>query len=162
MSNQTSKQPVGVLDANYVNVEELPWIPFFGTEVKLCKVNAITGQFIAIMKAPPGIALPVHVHHGIVIVYTIQGQWKYVEHDWIAKEGDVVYEPAASLHTFKAIDEQEEDAILMNVIDGALEFRDENDQIIYMLNWREAIQLYTDFCEENNLEIKDIGQGVSI
>lgn len=110
------------------------------------------------MKAPSGIALPPHVHHGIVIVYTVQGKWKYVEHDWVASQGDIVYEPAASLHTFLAVPDQEEAAILMNVIDGALEFRGENDEITYMLNWREALQLYYNYCEENSIEILDIGQ----
>ncbi|MEG0384775.1 2,4'-dihydroxyacetophenone dioxygenase family protein [Solibacillus cecembensis] len=159
MSNQTSKQLEGVMDANYVNVEALPWFDFFGTEAKLCKVNAITGQFIAILKGKPGSALPIHVHHGLVIVHTIQGQWKYLEHDWIAKAGDVVYEPAASLHTLIVPEDQEEDAILMNIVDGAIEFRDENGQIIYMLNWREAVQLYLNHCEEHNLEVLDLGQG---
>lgn len=158
MTQSVSKQAEGVLDANYVNAEELPWFPFFGTEVKLCKVNAISGQFIAMMKAPPGIQLPPHVHHGIVIVYTVQGQWKYIEHDWTAKEGDVVYEPAASLHTLIVPEDQKQDAILMTVIDGAMEFRGEKDEIIYMLNWREAVQLYEDHCKKNNLEIIDIGQ----
>ena len=38
------------------------------------------------------------------MVYTIEGKWKYKEHDWIAGPGSVVYETAASTHTLEVVD----------------------------------------------------------
>jgi hypothetical protein len=31
--------------------------------------------------------------------YVIRGAWRYLEHDWVAKEGSFVYEPPGEIHT---------------------------------------------------------------
>jgi 2,4'-dihydroxyacetophenone dioxygenase len=36
------------------------------------------------MKAPLDVQLPRHHHTGTVMVYTVEGKWKYAEHDWVA------------------------------------------------------------------------------
>lgn len=56
------------------------------------------------------------------------------------------------------LENQEQDAILITVVAGPMGFREEKDKIIYMLNWREAVQLYEEHCKEHNLEIIGIGQ----
>ena len=33
--------------------------------------------------------------HGFVL----KGQWRYLEHDWVAREGSFVYEPPGEIHT---------------------------------------------------------------
>jgi hypothetical protein len=35
----------------------------------------------------------------------IRGAWRYLEHDWVAKEGSFVYEPPGEIHTL-VVDEQ--------------------------------------------------------
>ena len=55
------------------------------------------------MKAPLDVQLPKHHHTGTVMVYTIEGKWKYKEHDWVAGPGSIVYETAASTHTFEVV-----------------------------------------------------------
>lgn len=142
-----------VLDANYVADESIPWVPFFGNEVKFQKINMVTGEICVTMKSKPGIQLPPHVHHGTVIVCTLAGKWGYLEHDWVAKEKDVVYEPAASLHTFYTPADSEEDTLIFNVINGALEFKDEKGETFLILNCAGALKMYEDHCEK--LGIKD-------
>ncbi|MBO9131045.1 2,4'-dihydroxyacetophenone dioxygenase family protein [Bacillus sp. 165] len=141
-----------VLDANYVADESIPWVPFFNTEVKFHKINMVTGEVVVTLKAKPGIQLPIHVHHGTVILYTISGQWGYLEHDWVAKANDVVYEPAASLHTFYTPADCEEDTLAFNIIQGALEFKDENGNTFLILNSAGALQMYKDHCEKLGIE----------
>ena len=59
---------------------------------------------IVMMKAPHDILLPRHHHSGTVIVYTLEGKWKYKEHDWVAGPGSIVYETASSTHKLEVVD----------------------------------------------------------
>lgn len=36
---------------------------------------------------------------GWVTGYVIKGAWRYLEHDWVAREGAFVYEPPGEIHT---------------------------------------------------------------
>ena len=42
--------------------------------------------FVTLLKAPAGLQLPKHHHCGTVMVYTIKGSWRSLEHDWTAVE----------------------------------------------------------------------------
>ena len=46
-----------------------------------------------------------HIHPSWVTGYVIRGAWRYLEHDWVAKEGSFVYEPPGEIHTL-VVDEQ--------------------------------------------------------
>lgn len=144
-----------LLETVYMNPEELPWIPWIeGTEVKLLKANPINGQFFALLKASKEAVLPPHFHHGTVIVYTIQGAWNYDGEEWISKAGDVIFEPAGSLH--QPILHGEEDVITLNILDGLLEFQDTEGNPIFQLNWVTALEMYKEYCDVHGLEYKDL------
>ena len=96
------------IDTAVIDGESLPWVPLTPYSeqilVKYFKLDPIRGEWIVMMKAPPGVELPKHHHTGTVMVYTIEGKWKYKEHDWVAGPGSVVYETAASTHTFEVVE----------------------------------------------------------
>ncbi|MGE7907495.1 2,4'-dihydroxyacetophenone dioxygenase family protein [Peribacillus sp. NPDC094092] len=147
-----------ILASNYVDPKELPWVPtgLGGMETKLCKVNPITGQYIVLTKSPGGDQdVPAHLHHGTVIVYTIQGKWKYIEDGWVSGPGDVVFEPAGSLHRPVAMS-QDEDIITFVVIDGALEFKDENGNTLFTSNSQTVLEKYHEYCSENGIKPVDV------
>src|SRR3546814_7361769 len=83
-----------------IDVEALPWVPFlpYSPDVllKYIKLDPVRGEMIVMLKSLGDMQMPRHHHSGTVIVYTITGKWKYVEHDWIAGPGSVVFETAAS------------------------------------------------------------------
>ena len=91
------------VDTAVIDGESLPWIPFTpyaeNVLLKYFKLDPIRGEWIVMMKSPIDMQLPKHHHTGTVMVYTIEGQWKYKEHDWIAGPGSIVYETAGSTHT---------------------------------------------------------------
>ena len=77
-----------------------PWIPYAdGVWIQPCCFNVTTGGFSVVLKGLPGAKLGVHYHVGIVRGYTMRGHWRYLEHDWIAKPGTFIYEPAGEAHT---------------------------------------------------------------
>ncbi|EGC99719.1 hypothetical protein B1M_35206, partial [Burkholderia sp. TJI49] len=112
------------------------------------------GEIIALMKSPGRGQLPKHHHTGTVIVYTLKGRWKYVEHDWVAGPGSLVFETAASSHTPQALPGEE--IVTLNIVQGELVYLDENDRILSIENWKSAMQRYLSHCERHRIVPKDI------
>ena len=40
-----------------------------------------------------------HRHPAPVHGYVIRGSWRYLEHDWVAREGMYIFEPPGEVHT---------------------------------------------------------------
>ncbi|MNH37435.1 hypothetical protein D3C79_983370 [compost metagenome] len=109
------------------------------------------------MKAPIDMVLPKHHHSGTVIVYTMEGHWKYKEHDWVAGPGSIVYETAASTHQPEVVStEGGEYMVTLVIVSGDLIFVDENDKVMAIENWKTSLQRYLDYCEANDIEPQDL------
>jgi 2,4'-dihydroxyacetophenone dioxygenase len=142
-----------------IDVERLPWIPFtpYSAEVELkyVKLDPVRGEVIALLKSPAGIQMPRHHHSGTVIVHTLAGRWKYVEHDWVAGPGSVVFETAGSEHTPQALPDGGE-VVALNIVVGDLVYLDADDRVIAIENWKTALQRYLGFCREHGIEPEDL------
>ncbi len=57
-----------------------------------------------------------HYHPHEVFAYTISGEWSYLEHDWVARAGDFVYETPGEAHTLVAHDHPEPMKVHFNVV----------------------------------------------
>ncbi|TDN58677.1 2,4'-dihydroxyacetophenone dioxygenase family protein [Paraburkholderia sp. BL10I2N1] len=138
---------------------DIPWVPFSPYSdqvfVKYFKLDPIRGETIALLKAPATGQMPQHHHTGTVIVYTVQGRWKYREHEWIASTGSVVYEVAGSSHTPQALP-GDEDIVTLNIIQGELLFLDERKQVIAIENWRSGWDRYAAYCAANGIRPRDL------
>jgi 2,4'-dihydroxyacetophenone dioxygenase len=147
------------IDTAVIDHEALPWMPFapYSNEVmiKYFKADPIRGEVIAMLKVPANTTMARHHHSGTVVVYTLQGSWKYVEHDWVAGPGSLVYETAASTHTPQALPDGG-DVIALNIVVGDLIYMDEAGNVIAMENWKTALARYLAYCKDNNLEVVDI------
>lgn len=109
------------IDANV----ERRWVPYApGVWLQPCCFNLTSGGFSALLKAQPGAKLGVHYHVGTVRGYTIRGHWRYLEHDWIAKPGTFIYEPAGEAHTLVVTEDSPETAEIFFVVEGGLVYLD--------------------------------------
>ena len=151
---------VQALEPLYRAGNDLPWTPFTPysetVTLKLLKVDPVTGQTVTMLRVPAGEGLGVHNHYGTVIVYTIRGKWRYAEHDWVSKAGDLVYETAGSRHTFLA--ERGEDVEALVILEGALEFIDPEGRGIGLENWRTFLARYYNYCKAKGLPTRDISR----
>jgi quercetin dioxygenase-like cupin family protein len=142
-----------------VDDEALPWVPFapYSDEVllKYFRLDPVRGEMIVMMKVPAGVELPRHHHSGAVIVYTIEGRWKYKEHDWIAGPGSVVFETAASSHTPVAVS-REGQVVVLNIVVGDLVFLDGSGQVLAIENWKSGLQRYLVYCEQAGITPRDL------
>ncbi|AOJ04338.1 2,4-dihydroxyacetophenone dioxygenase [Burkholderia mayonis] len=106
-----------------------PWLPMDarlpGLAIKYLHINVADDEMTVLLKMPVGLALPRHRHDGAVFVYTLQGEWRYREYDWIARPGSTVLEPAGSHHTPEAIASETGEVVTFNVMRGDLVLLDE-------------------------------------
>jgi len=151
------------VDTAVIDGDSLPWVPFTpyapNVHMKYFKLDPIRGEIIVLMKAPLDMQLPRHHHTGTVMVYTIEGQWKYKEHDWIARPGSVVYETAASTHTPEVVSTEgtnDGHMVILVQMTGDLVFLDDNNNVVAMENWKTALQRYLAYCEEHDIQPKDL------
>lgn len=146
------------IDTALTDVEALPWMPFtpYTDEafLKLLKVNPVTGEWITLLKIPGYMQLPKHHHSGTVIVYTISGSWRYLEHDWIATQGSLVCETAGTQHTPAGVGDDE--VCTLNIVMGDWNLIGPEGQVLAIENWKTMMQRYLDFCRANGIEAQDV------
>ena len=102
-----------------------PWVPYAeGVWFQPCCFNVTSGGFSVVLKGLPGAKLGVHYHVGTVRGFTMRGHWRYLEHDWIAKPGSFIYEPAGEAHTLVVTDDSPEPALIFFCVEGGLIYLD--------------------------------------
>jgi quercetin dioxygenase-like cupin family protein len=62
-------------------------------------LNTVTGSWCNLLRVRKAGVLSRHIHPSWVTGYVIRGAWRYLEHDWVAREGAFVYEPPGEIHT---------------------------------------------------------------
>ena len=146
------------LETLHLDTSDLPEVPFIPysehVTIKLLRIDRASGQIAVILKGPPGARIGRHKHYGSVILYTIRGAWRYLEHDWVAREGDFIFETASSSHTF--VTEGEEMVEVFAIVEGALEFQDDDGNAIAIEDWQSMQQRYLDYCSEQGIEPTEI------
>jgi 2,4'-dihydroxyacetophenone dioxygenase len=65
-----------------------------------------------------------HRHIGAVHGHTLQGSWRYLEHDWVATPGSYIFEPPGDVHTL-VVDEGAGEMQTIFQIHGAMVYLDE-------------------------------------
>ncbi|WP_131764967.1 2,4'-dihydroxyacetophenone dioxygenase family protein [Candidatus Protofrankia californiensis] len=138
--------------------DDLLWHPFTpysnDVQLKILHVDLIKSETQMFMRAPGGASLGVHDHFGRVLVYTIRGNWRYAEHDWVSGPGDFVYEVANSRHTF--IVEPGEDVELFISVEGALAFLGLNDEIIGIEQAHTFAERHNEHCKKHGITPVDL------
>ncbi|WP_206860576.1 2,4'-dihydroxyacetophenone dioxygenase family protein [Lysobacter changpingensis] len=142
-----------------VDDEALPWVPFSpyadNVLLKYFRLDPIRGEMIVLIKVAAGTALPRHRHSGTVIVYTIEGRWKYREHDWIVCPGSIVFETAASSHTPEAVSRGGR-VVALNIVVGDVIFFDDSERVLAVENWKSGLQRYLAYCERAGITPRDL------
>ena len=140
-------------EAGYIPANDTPWFPYGGgCEVQLVQVDPTTGQWIVKLRGPGGANLGIHRHYGSVIAITLSGAWRYLEHGWVARAGDIVHETPGSVHTLVMDDRTE----TLFIVEGALEYLDAEWNTLAHEDWRSIMEKYLAFCASHALEVVDV------
>jgi 2,4'-dihydroxyacetophenone dioxygenase len=81
-------------------------------------LNVTQGFYVNILKVQKAGVLSRHRHFGPVHAFTLKGSWHYLEHDWVAREGDYVFEPPGETHTLVVPDDADGMITLFHVTGG--------------------------------------------
>jgi quercetin dioxygenase-like cupin family protein len=143
-------------EALYIPADDTPWFPYGenGCEVQLIHSDPTSGQFIVKLRGPAGGNLGIHRHYGSVLAYTLRGGWRYLEHDWVSRAGDVVQETPGSVHTLVLVDDSE----ILFIVQGALEYLGSNGETLAHEDWRSVTDKYVDFCTQRRLKMVDVSR----
>ena len=147
---------INAYDALYIPANDTPWFPYgqSGCDVQLIQADPTTGRWMVRLRGPAGGNLGIHRHYGSVLALTLRGAWRYLEHDWVARTGDIVHETPGSVHTLVL----QEDSEVFFVVEGALEYLDIHGQTLAHEDWRSVTQKHMDFCKAQGLDIVDVAR----
>jgi quercetin dioxygenase-like cupin family protein len=118
-------QPTGMVADIFVtgaleldgNEEE--WVPQApDVAFKPVILNVTAGYYVNLLRVRASGVLSRHRHSGPVHALTLRGEWRYLEHDWMAKAGDYVFEPPGETHTLVVPDHVPEMVTLFHVSGG--------------------------------------------
>ena len=124
----TASHAVADLVARAIPDDERLWVPQ-APQVwfRPLLLNTTAGEWVNLLRVKTSGVLSRHRHPAPVHGYVIKGSWRYLEHDWIAREGMYVFEPPGEVHTLVVDDDVEEMITLFHVC-GALVYYDEQDR----------------------------------
>jgi quercetin dioxygenase-like cupin family protein len=139
-----------------IQSDALPWVPQ-GDRVwfKPLRFDLTNGRWVNLLKVTGGGRVNRHRHSGgQVLGYVIQGSWRYLERDWVARPGTFVYEPPGDIHTL-VVDGAEE-MITLFLLEGVIQYLDDDDNLIYQDDVFTKLERYLNFCRQQGIEPLDL------
>src|SRR5438445_10229634 len=92
--------------AVHIGADELPFVDIGdGSKLKVLQVKEREGLWIVENVFQAGYEVQRHKHTGPVYAYTTSGAWKYKEYEYVNRAGSFLYEPAGSVHTLTAVED---------------------------------------------------------
>lgn len=146
-----------VPEAVHVGAEELPFATLpDGSKLKVLQVREREGLWIVQTVFQAGYEVQTHRHTGPVWGYTVAGAWKYKEYDYVNRAGSFLYEPAGSVHTLQAI--EDETNVWFHMYGANLNL-DADGNVESVTDGRTALLGYLALCEAQGLGRPDVVTG---
>lgn len=140
-----------------IDGEKIPWVPQ-GERVwfKPLRFDLAGGRWINLLKVEGGGKVNRHRHTGgQVLGYCVEGSWRYLERDWVARPGTLVYEPPGDIHTL-VVDEESGGMVTLFILEGSVQYLDDEDNLIYQDDVFSKLRRYLDYCEQRGIEPEDL------
>jgi 2,4'-dihydroxyacetophenone dioxygenase len=109
--------------------DERVWVPQ-GEKVwfRPLLLNTLQGSWSNLLRVQRQGVFSRHRHPAPVQGYVVKGSWRYLEHDWVARAGDFVFEPPGETHTLTV--DGDDEMITFFVIQGPLIYLDDEGAIV--------------------------------
>ncbi len=121
---QPAESPPELVIAPAIPEDERVWVPLEeNVWFRPLLLSASNGYWTNLLRVRKSGVLSRHRHpqpvHGLVL----KGEWRYLEHDWIAREGGYVYEAPGETHTL-VVDPHVTEMITFFQVNGAMIYVD--------------------------------------
>jgi 2,4'-dihydroxyacetophenone dioxygenase len=132
--------------------DDIPWVPQDpGRWFKPLHFFLSSGSWINLVKMEPGRQIRRHIHAGgSVHAYVLEGSWRYLEHDWVARPGSYVFEPAGGAHTLEVLGD--ETMVTLFTVNGVIQYLDDDGRIVQQDDVRSRRRQYLEHCSEHGIE----------
>jgi 2,4'-dihydroxyacetophenone dioxygenase len=132
--------------------DESPWVPFVeNVYIRHLAFDVRGSAFCNILWVKKGGRLGRHRHRGPVFACTLEGSWRYLEYDWVARAGSYVHESPGAIHTLVSDDPNGMKTFFW--LTASLEFYDDNDKLLDTLDVFWFINHYVSYCREHGLKL---------
>ena len=149
-------QQMGLPD-QAIQSDEIPWVPQ-GERVwfKPLRFDLTSGHWVNLIRMTGNGRVNRHRHTGgQVLGYCIQGRWRYLEREWVARPGTFIYEPPGDIHTL-VLEDGNEEMLTLFVLEGVVQYLDDEDNILYQDDVFSKMESYLRYCREQGIEPKDL------
>ncbi len=139
-----------------IDSEALPWVPQ-GERVwfKPLRFDLANGRWVNLLKVTGGGRVNRHRHAGgQVLGYCIQGSWRYLEREWVARPGTFVYEPPGDIHTL--VVDPAQDMITLFLLEGVIQYLDDADNVIAQDDVFSKLERYLAYCRREGVTPLDL------
>ena len=139
-----------------IQSDEIPWVPQGdGVWFKPLRFDLANGRWVNLLKVTKKGKVNRHRHSGgQVLGFVVQGGWRYLEREWVARPGTFIYEPPGDIHTL--VVEGAEEMLTLFILEGVIQYLDDDDNVIYQDDVFTKMDRYLTFCRENNVEPLDL------
>lgn len=132
--------------------DESPWVPFKeNVYIRHLAFDVRNNFYSNLLWVKKGGMLGRHRHRGRIFACTLEGSWRYLEYDWVARPGSYVQESPGAVHTLVSDDPNGMKTVFM--MNGSLDFVDDNDHLLETLDVFWFIDHYTSYCKQNGIPI---------
>ena len=132
--------------------DESPYVPFKeNVFIRHLAFDVTHNMYANILWVKKNGSLGRHRHRGRIFACTLEGSWRYLEYDWVARPGSYVLESPGAVHTL--VSDDPNGMKTMFFLNGSLEFVDDNDNLVETLDVFWFIDHYVSYCREHGLEI---------
>jgi quercetin dioxygenase-like cupin family protein len=121
---QPRESPPELVIPDAVPKDERVWVPIEDNVwFRPLLLSASRGYWMNLLKVKKSGVLSRHRHPMPVHAFVLKGEWRYLEHDWIATEGSYAYEAPGETHTL-VVDPHVEEMITLFQVNGAMIYVD--------------------------------------
>ena len=137
-----------------IDPDDVPWIPYVeGVDVKPLRLNRKTGLWVNLTRVVGSGTVSRHYHGSAVVGYVLEGEWRYIERDWVARKGMMIWEPPGDIHTLVTGPEGTTTLFLM---EGPLFYLNDDDQVIAFDDVLTFTKMYQEYCQAHGIEALDL------
>src|SRR5579872_4484816 len=112
--------------------DAIPWVPQAERVwFKPLRFDFTTGRWINLLRVTGSGKVSRHRHAGGQVVgYCLEGGWRYLEREWVARPGTLIYEPPGDIHTL-VVDEEQDGMVTLFLLEGVVQYLDDADNVVY-------------------------------
>ncbi len=140
--------PVAILRHEH----ELPFVDIGdGSTLQLLQADLASGIWVVRNHFAPGTTIQTHKHTGPVFAFTQKGRWHYLEYpDDLNVAGSYLYEPAGSVHTLHAPEDNGGVTDVWFTIHGANLNLDAAGDVELVIDAHGILAFYREMCDQQH------------